>query len=125
MLPGVLLHVIKPPRPVDAAQNIRIAGLSIDEMNNFVAVIADIKNVGIPDFPEIVWLPARGRIERRPIEDQSPNLPGNSGTDVRRRDFAMHNSRFEFFLESVVVIDSVCLHKIYASKARCQASEYL
>ena len=57
MLPSVLLHVVEPPWPVDAAVHVRIRRLSIDHVQNFIAFIPYVENVGVPNLSQIVRLP--------------------------------------------------------------------
>jgi hypothetical protein len=50
VLPSVLLHVIEASRPVDATENVRTVGAAIDDMNNFVAIVAYVEHIGVSDF---------------------------------------------------------------------------
>jgi hypothetical protein len=50
VLSGVLLHVVKTPRPVNAAEDVRTCGAMVDDVNNFVAVVADVEHIRIADF---------------------------------------------------------------------------
>ena len=68
MLPGVLLHVIETPRPVDAAEHVRAAGAAVDDMNDFVAFVAHIQHIRVADFAQVVRLASRRRIESRAIQ---------------------------------------------------------
>jgi hypothetical protein len=56
MLAGVLLHVIEAARPVDATKDVRTAGAPVNYVNNFLTIVADIENIRIPDFPQVVRL---------------------------------------------------------------------
>ena len=58
MLARVLLHVIETARPVDAAENVGAAGTAVDDVNDFLAVVAHVKNVGVADFAEVMRLAA-------------------------------------------------------------------
>ncbi len=51
MLAGMLLHVVEAPRPVDAAVHFRICWTAVDDVNDFVARIADVENIGVANFP--------------------------------------------------------------------------
>jgi hypothetical protein len=50
VLPSVLLHVIEASRPVDATENVRTVGAAIDDMNNFVSIVAYVEHIGVSDF---------------------------------------------------------------------------
>jgi hypothetical protein len=124
----MLLHVIEAAWPVDAAENIRATGAAVDNMNDFVAIVADIQHVRVSDFAQVVRLAAGSGIESSAIENQSPGLRRNSRIHVRRSHLAIHDSGVELFNVGIVIINSVCLHrglKVYACRARCHASEYL
>jgi hypothetical protein len=46
----MLLHVIESPFPVEAARNVRASGAAVNDVHDFVAIIADIEYIRIPDF---------------------------------------------------------------------------
>jgi hypothetical protein len=50
MLSRMLLHVIESPFPVEAARDIRASGAAVNYVHDFVAIIADIEYIRIPDF---------------------------------------------------------------------------
>ena len=81
MLAGVLLHVVEAARPVDAA--LRFAGIqrSINDVDDFIFVLAHVQNIGVAKFPEVVRLAAGTRIKSGAIED---DFPGRS-LRLRRR----------------------------------------
>jgi hypothetical protein len=56
MLAGMLLHVIEAARPVDAGMDVRTAGAPVNYVDNFLTVVADIENIRVPDFPQVVRL---------------------------------------------------------------------
>ena len=78
MLPGMSLHVIEAAWPVDAAKNIRVTGAAVDNVKDFVAIVADIEHVRVSDFAQIVRLAAGSGIESGAIKNQSPDLRRNS-----------------------------------------------
>src|SRR5580704_6283944 len=112
VLSGVLLHVVKAARPVDAAEDVRAARAAVDDMNDFVARVAHVEYIRVPDFSLVVWLASRGWIESGAVQNQAQDLRGNSSVHVRGEKFAMQDPRGELFLECVVVIDPMCLHKV-------------
>src|SRR5215471_11716583 len=129
MLPRVLLHVIEPARPVDAAFYLRIVWPSVDNVKDFFARVANVEDVRIADFAQIIRLPARRRIKSGAVEDKAPGISSDSRVQVRRKDFAIHDARGEFRLKCVVVIEPARGHVATPAgtncNARCQASEYL
>src|SRR5260370_40239186 len=127
MLSGVLLHVVKPAWPVDAAIHSRIRWLAINQVKNFVPFVADVEDIGIADFAQIVGLAPRRRIERRAVQNQAPDAAGDSGAQIRREHFAMHHSRSELLSKGIVVIKSARGHTAPPptnSSARCHAAPY-
>jgi hypothetical protein len=46
----MLLHVIEPACPVEAARYVRAAGAAVNNVHDFVAIIADVEYIRIPDF---------------------------------------------------------------------------
>jgi hypothetical protein len=70
VLAGVLLHVIEPPRPVDLAAHALAHGdrhaRDVDDLA--ILAVDDLDDVGRAEPPHVERLPARRRIERRPIE---------------------------------------------------------
>jgi hypothetical protein len=65
----MLLHVIEAPRPVDATENVRTVRAAIDDMNDFVAIVANVEDVCVSDFSQIIWLTARSWVESRAIQN--------------------------------------------------------
>jgi hypothetical protein len=55
MLPGVLLHVVHPPGPIDAAMN-GAAQFAIHDVNNFFPVFMHRQNLRVAEPSQIVWL---------------------------------------------------------------------
>jgi len=51
VLPGVLLHVIEAPRPVDAAIYLGSRGASVNDVKDILAFVAHVENVRIANFP--------------------------------------------------------------------------
>ena len=86
MLAGVLLHVVEAARPVDAA--LRFAGIqrSINDVDDFIFVLAHVQNIGVAKFPEVVRLAAGTRIKSSAIEDDFP------GRSLRLRPGASRSS---------------------------------
>ena len=128
MLPGVLLHVIEAPRPMDAAVYVRTRWLAIDYVQNLVAFIAHVENICIADFTQIVRLSTRRRVERRAIQQQPPDRSCDPRAHIRRQHFAVHHPGREFFFKRVVVIESARGHGTPPPadcSARCHASVYL
>src|SRR6267378_2645925 len=93
MLAGVLLHVVKPARPVDAADHIRTFRAAVDDMNDFVAFIADVEDICIGDLAQVVRLAAGGRVKGRTIQNQSPDGASNSRVYIGRKNLAAHDPR--------------------------------
>src|SRR5713226_6344683 len=110
MLAGVLLHVVKPARPVDATVHFRIRWAAVDEVKNFVAFVADVEDIGVPDFAQIVGLATGRGVERRSVKNQAPDGPGDSGVHIGREHFAVHDPRGEFFFKRIVIIKSARGH---------------
>ena len=81
MLPGVLLHVIEPPRPVDLAvdrcpgvRGVR-ACLTLgvhDVRDRAVFLIDDVHDAKAAERPGVERLAAGGGIEGRPVERDRP-----------------------------------------------------
>jgi hypothetical protein len=46
----MLLHVIESPCPVEAARDVRATGAAVNNVHDFVAIIADVEYIRIPDF---------------------------------------------------------------------------
>src|SRR3981189_407852 len=110
MLARVLLHVVEAARPVDAAVDIRTFRATVDNVNDFVAFIADVEDICIRDLAQVVRLAARSRVKSRTIQNQSPDSGSNSRVYIRRKNFAAHDPRGEFAFESVVVVQAACRH---------------
>jgi len=68
VLPRVLLHVIEPPVPIDAAAYRFAGGNFGKKVGNFVALIDDVEHGDSPQSAAIARLTARLRIERRAIQ---------------------------------------------------------
>ena len=114
MLAGVLLHVVKAPRPVDAAIHVRTFGTAVDHVNDFIPFFADIQNIRIADLPRVVRLSSRRWVERGAVEDQAPNGPGNPGVHIRGKHFAMDDPRGELLLERIVVVQAARSHRAHS-----------
>jgi hypothetical protein len=111
VLSRVLLHMIESPRPVNAAEDIRAFRATVDDVNDFLPIVANIQNVGVSYFAYIVGLATRSRIESGAIQNQTPDLRRNSGIHVRRQQLTIQDACGELFLEGIVVVDPVRLHK--------------
>ena len=69
MLAGVLLHVIKAARPVDAAINDAGRYRTVHHVQDVVVFqVANIENIGFTELAEVVGLTSRGGIEMGLIE---------------------------------------------------------
>ena len=91
MLAGVLLHVIEAARPIDAAVNRPGLQFAIDDMDDFVAVVAHFEHVGVAKLAVIARLSARGRIQRRLIEHDLPRWRCAVNARLTRQHFALRN----------------------------------
>src|SRR5438270_13323118 len=78
MLPGVLLHVIETPRPVDATFHARIACPAVHDMNEFIASVAHGHDMRLFDLDYILQLTDRHRIQRRSTESQATDIYAHS-----------------------------------------------
>ena len=75
VLAGVLLHVIEAAGPVDRAADPRGVRRAIDDMQDPPIVgVDDVQDLRARQRADVERLAARGRIERRPIEDDG-DLP--------------------------------------------------
>ncbi len=85
VLPGVLLHVVESTRPVDGPVHARSdVERTIDEMHEPAILVIDHVDDGpSAEPPEIVRLPAGGRIERRGRQCHREAITrGRTGRDV-------------------------------------------
>jgi len=78
MLPSVLLHVVEAPLPIDGAFNGPCRQRFVDDVEDHVPLIQDIKNLGVVNPPAIVWLAAGSGIEERAIQGETPGRRGRS-----------------------------------------------
>src|ERR1700687_687672 len=128
VLAGVLLHVVKAPRPVDAALGFAEFHGLINGVDDFVLRIADIDDVGVTQLAKVVWLASGSGIEGRAIQN---HFPGRSFGHRRERNqsrLTTLDSCGEFRIERVVVIEPARGHSAPPPadcSARCQASAYL
>src|SRR5580704_8147125 len=72
MLSRVLLHVIEAPYPIDASLHRAQIDLPVNDVYDFLRVVADIENIRITKFPQVMRLAAGGRIKCRSIQDDFP-----------------------------------------------------
>ena len=112
MLAGVLLHVVEPPGPVDAAVHFRICWAAVDDVTDFLAFIADVEDIGVANLAQIVRLAAGRGVKRRAIKNQFPDGSRDSGVHIRREHFAIHHPRREFLFKCIVVIKSARGHAV-------------
>jgi hypothetical protein len=63
MLTGVLLHVVEAARQVDRAMHFAGLERQVNKVDDHLFAVTHIKNMGIVEFAQIVWLTARGGIE--------------------------------------------------------------
>ena len=68
MLPGMLLHVVKPPHPVDFPTHAFCLWRVAEEVRDFIAFVNNFQQLDPRDGPEIRRLPARGGIKGRPVK---------------------------------------------------------
>src|SRR5260370_17674286 len=106
MLAGMLLHVVEAPRPVDATVHFRICWTVIDDMNDFVAFIANVEDVGVADLSQIVWLASGRGVERRAVKNQFPDASRDSRVHVRREAFYIQDSPRIFLFNPHTIITS-------------------
>jgi hypothetical protein len=111
MLAGVLLHVIETARPVNAAVDSVRGDFLVDDVGDFLAIIADVENVGFGKLAQIVGLAAGSWIEKGAIEE---NLPGafcsRRANERFGRGAGMHGGG-EVLQEGVVVIEAASGHE--------------
>ena len=107
----MLLHVIEAARPVDATKDVRTTGAPVNYVNDFLIIVADIENIRVPDFSQVMRLATRTRIERRSIQNQAEDGSRDSQMHVGRKKFTMHNPRLKLLFECIVIIESACRHK--------------
>jgi hypothetical protein len=50
VLSGVLLHVVKAARPVDATEDVWAARAPVDDVNDLVTRVAHVEYIRVPDF---------------------------------------------------------------------------
>ena len=109
MLPGVLLHVIEPPHPVDRAMQRGRRGRPIYDVKHAAVLrIDDVKDADVVEEADVVRLAAGRGIERRPVEHE------RSLAVMRNR---LDEVRVELAKVRIGVIDAVCFHRMTGSIA--------
>ena len=106
MLAGVLLHVIKAPGPVHAAQNGAARNRAIDDMDDFAVFFANVQYTCFTNFSGIERLAAGGRIEGRAVQQDTPSRSRSGGLGMCLDGLATQNTRSKFGLERIVVIQT-------------------
>ncbi len=71
MLACVLLHVVETARPVDAAEGVRASRAPVNDVHDFVAIVAHVKHVCVANFAQIVRLAPGGGIKSGAIQKQT------------------------------------------------------
>src|SRR5262245_42443590 len=106
MLPGVLLHVVEPARPVDDSTN-RLSDprrRSFDNVHDLAVLIVNhVDDARRTERACVEWLTACGWIESRAIEIDGMT----SGAVCRRIWLDADHSRIEFAFIRVVVIEAL------------------
>src|ERR1700682_682218 len=115
MLAGVLLHMIEPPRPIDATLNVPKLQLAINNVNDVFSSIAHIETIPIPQLAQVVRRASRSRIERRGIE----HYRQSRRAAVRLR-LATQHSRLKIALERIVIIKSPRSHRVLYNSPTCK-----
>jgi hypothetical protein len=73
VLAAVLLHVIETAGPIEAGGNGTIAELGVNDVQNLIAIVANVKNGGLAEFAEVIRLAAGSRIKGGLIEQDAPS----------------------------------------------------
>src|SRR6266511_5686664 len=105
MLAGVLLHMIKPPQPIDTSfyNSTHFRCTSLYDMQDPVCFVIDAFNYTHPiQHSGIAWLTAAGRIEGRSVK-------GNRGPAADPFGL-IDDTRFELNEMGIVVIESFGCH---------------
>src|SRR5208282_2639320 len=84
VLSRMLLHMIEAARPMDAAEDVRTTGALVHDVNDFVAIVADVEYIRVSDFSQIMGLASGGWIKSGAIQHQTQGLRRNSSFQVRR-----------------------------------------
>jgi hypothetical protein len=115
MLPRVLLHVVKSPRPLNCPSNGPNWEIVVYDVQNLVAVVADIEDVSITQAPKIIRLSTRTRVKRRPVEHRFPGDKRPAPPKKRFCGRARHNTSVKRAQIGIVVIQAMRGHcsKVY------------
>ncbi len=73
VLAAVLLHVIETAGPIEAGRNGTLAELGVNDMQNLIAIVANVKNAGLAELAEVIRLAAGRRIKGGLIEQDAPS----------------------------------------------------
>src|SRR5208337_1640109 len=68
MLPGMLLHVVKAPRPIDFPTHTFCLRRLAEDVRDFVSFVNSFQELDPCDGPEIRRLPTRGGVKGRPVK---------------------------------------------------------
>src|SRR5271157_4943606 len=68
MLAGVLLHVVKPPRPIDFPTHPFCLRRLAEDVRNFVSFVNSFEDLDALDGAGTRRLPTRGGVKGRPVE---------------------------------------------------------
>ena len=95
MLPGVLLHVVEAPRPIDLARHLAVRRERRREtVRNALLLIHHFDHRHPGDRPSIERLSARSRIKERAVQVHGAPVPG-----------ALHYARLKFAPVGIGVIE--------------------
>lgn len=95
MLSGVLLHMIESAGPLDATFDWAGGEFLVDDVDDVVALIADVEDVGFSEEADIVRLAAGGGIEGGLVENDFPGGNGAAGAGDGGTGFASEDAGFE------------------------------
>src|SRR5208283_3150030 len=68
MLPGVLLHMVKPPRPIDFPTHNFLPRRLSKDVRDLLSLVNDVDDLDAREGPGIRRLPSRGRIKGCPVK---------------------------------------------------------
>ena len=84
MLPGVLLHVIEAPVPVEASGHPIRVERSSENVGHAVALVDHVRHPHVVQGPQVERLAAGGRIERGAVEVDTRSLGAHGRSPPRR-----------------------------------------
>ncbi len=104
MLSGVLLHVVETTLPIDRAFNGSGRQRFVDDVEDQVPLVPNIKDGGVAKSPTIVRLAAGSGIEKRAIQDNAPCRRGRSRFSLWCEGHTTKHLGLKIMRERVVII---------------------